>query len=214
MASGNQGTSMWRKNRNLRITASKARSQYTYYVNPQANWDNTYQEVYHSKFKGNDDTVRGLTNEKIARERYENLCECKVLESCFLVREELPWLGASLDGTAMNEKEFLRNIEIKTVKEGKRLSASELLEMKAVKILDKDGEIKKKTDHYAQMQIGMLLSGLSECDYLVYSVVGNDFVWKKVLFDEQYVFDLVSRLIHVYFDEFLPRIMLDFIQEQ
>lgn len=169
MTSGNQGTSIWRRNRNLRITASKAQSQYTYYVNPQENWDSKYQEVYHSKFKGFDNTIRDLTNEKIAKERYENLCKCKVLESCFLVREELPWLGASLDGTTMNEKKFLRNIEIKTVKEGERLSVSELfLELKAVKTLNKDGEIKKKIDlcHYAQMQIGMLLSGLSECDYL------------------------------------------------
>lgn len=170
--------------------------------------------MYHSKFKGNDDTVRGLTNEKIARERYEDLCGCKGLESCFLVREALSWLGASLDGTVMDGKEFLRNIEIKTLKEEERLSASELLEVRAVKTLDKNGEIRKKIDHYAQMQIGTLLSGLSECDYLVYSVVGNDFVWKRVPFDEQYVFDFVSRLIHVYFDEFLPRMMLDFTQEE
>lgn len=100
--------------------------------------------MYHSKFKGNDNTVRGLTNKKIARERYENLCECKVLESCFLVREELLWLGASLDGTAMNEKEFLRNIEIKTVKEGERLSASELLKMKLSRLWIRMVKLKRK----------------------------------------------------------------------
>lgn len=67
-----------------------------------------------------------------------------ILESGLLVRPELPWLSASLDGTAMDvEGNFLRNIEIKTLKEGTRLTADELIEINVIPILDKNKNIKK-----------------------------------------------------------------------
>lgn len=67
-----------------------------------------------------------------------------ILESGLLVRPELPWLSASLDGTAMDvEGNFLRNIEIKTLKEGTRLTADELTEINVIPILDKNKNIKK-----------------------------------------------------------------------
>lgn len=215
IANSNQGNSQWFSERKKRLTASKARSQYSYYANPNANWDKRYKELYHSTFTGNEDTLRGLRCEDPAREIYEDMFKCQVVQSGLLVRPELPWLAASLDGIVVdNNGRFLRNIEIKTVKEGLRLTASELVEMKAIKTFDEHGQLKKTTDHYAQVQIGMLLSGIDECDYLVYSEKGKDFVLKRVLFDEQYVYDLTAKLVNVYFEIFLPKIMLDQIQKE
>lgn len=177
IASSNEGNSQWFSEHKKRLTASKARSQYSYYANPNANWDKRYKELYHSTFTGNEDTLWGLRCEDLAREAYEDIFNCKVLQSGLLVRSELPWLGASLDDIVVdNNKRFLRNIEIKILKEGLRITASELVEMEAIKTLDKHGQLKKATDHYAQIQIGMLLSGINECDYLLYSEIGKDFV--------------------------------------
>ncbi|PZC72666.1 hypothetical protein B5X24_HaOG210759 [Helicoverpa armigera] len=49
-----QGTPSWHKARKLRLTASKARAQFTYYSNKNADWDKRYQEVFHSNFFGNE----------------------------------------------------------------------------------------------------------------------------------------------------------------
>ncbi|CAG4958743.1 unnamed protein product [Colias eurytheme] len=97
-----------------------------------------YQEVFHSNFLGKEDTIRGLRCEAVARDLYAEHYSCMILESGLLVRPELPWLSASLDGTAMDKDgNFLRNIEIKTLKEGARLTPNELIEMNAIPILDK-----------------------------------------------------------------------------
>ncbi|KAK3929159.1 Beta-ribofuranosylaminobenzene 5'-phosphate synthase [Frankliniella fusca] len=118
----------------------------------KANWDARYRELYHSTFQGNEHTDRGLTDEVSCREKYEEKNSCKVLESGLLVRPELPWLGASLDGTALDYKgQLVRNIEIKSFKEGTRLTSDELIEMEAISTLDKNGNIKKNHAHYAQI---------------------------------------------------------------
>jgi len=201
-----QGSDAWENERNKRMTASVARSQYTYYVNPNANWEKRYQDVYHSSFSGNADTLRGLRCEPEARERYEEKTGTKVYESGMIVREELPWLSASLDGIVVDRGTVLKTLEIKAFKEGERLPAADLVNQNLVKSLDKDTDKLRKThEYYGQVQIGMLLSGMSECDFLIYSKKYKDFVLKPVSFDPPYVLDLVSRLINVYFDIFLPK---------
>lgn len=137
-----QGTPYWHKARKVRQTASKARAHFTYCSNKNADWDKRYQEVYHSTFLGNEDTIRGLRCEAVARDLYAENYSCTILESGLLVRPELPWLSKSLDSSGMDiEGNFLINIEIKTLKEGTRLTADELIEMNAIPILDKHKNI-------------------------------------------------------------------------
>ncbi|KAE8740224.1 hypothetical protein FOCC_FOCC014276, partial [Frankliniella occidentalis] len=62
----------------------------------------------------------------------------------------------------------------KEVYKSKLLNALELVEYKCIKTLDENGNLKEKTQHYAQMQMGMLLTGMDECDYTVYSECGAD----------------------------------------
>ncbi|KAL1488782.1 hypothetical protein ABEB36_014580 [Hypothenemus hampei] len=189
-----QGTPEWYLARQVRQTSSKPRSQYTYYVNKKANWDARYKEVFHSTWKGNKHTSRGLEDEISCRNKYKEINMCDILETGLLVRPEVPWLACSLDGTVLNESgEFIRNIEVKSFKEGSRFTASELVEMEIIPILDKNGNVKNNT-HYAQMQLGMLISGLNECDYCIYSRVSEDYVCFRVFFNGTYVLDLCSTL--------------------
>jgi len=214
LGSGSQGTAEWKAARRKIVTSSKARAQYTYYLNKTADWNKRYQELYHSSFHGNSYTQEGLESEALARVSYEDVNHCTVFETAVIIRPEVPWLGASLDGTVLNAHgDFVKNIEIKTFKEGQRLSAAEMLEFEAITSLDKFGNLKKNHAHYAQVQLGLFVSGLNECDYVVYSQSGKDFISIPVKYDEKYVLDLTSRLINVYFDQFLPRIMMDFSEE-
>lgn len=91
IASGSQGNNQWFSERKKRLTALRARSQYSYYVNPNANWDKRYKDLYHSTFTGNEDTLRGLRCEDLARETYENMFKCKLIKSGLLIRPELAW---------------------------------------------------------------------------------------------------------------------------
>ncbi|KAL1488561.1 hypothetical protein ABEB36_015024 [Hypothenemus hampei] len=206
-----QGSVCWHKARKVRQTASKARAQYTYYFNKNPDWDKRYQEVFHSTFTGNEDTVRGLRCEALVKDLYSEILGCTILESGLFVRPELPWLSASLDGTIIDKKgNFIRNIEIKAPKEGTRLTATELIRMNAIVSLDENHNVKKNTQHYAQMQLGMLVSGIPECDYLVYSEFGDDLVMRRISFDENYILEICPCLIKVYFEKFLPRMVSEY----
>ncbi|GBP27749.1 hypothetical protein EVAR_82798_1 [Eumeta japonica] len=105
-------------------------------------------------------------------EEMESRWRMKLMQkSGLLVRPELPWLSASLDGTAMDKDgNFLRNIEIKTLKEGIRLTADELIEMNAIPILDKNQNLKKNTQHYTQMQVVTMVMVHIEVYIVVISV--------------------------------------------
>ncbi|KAK3920024.1 LOW QUALITY PROTEIN: Adenylosuccinate synthetase [Frankliniella fusca] len=114
LAQAQQRTQIWYAARKNRLTASSARSQYTYYSNSNADWNKRYQTLYHSTSKGDTDTINGLKYEGAARERYEDLNSYQVLETGIIVHPLIPWLGSSLDGTVMDENgKFSRNIEIK-----------------------------------------------------------------------------------------------------
>lgn len=206
IASVPQMTEEWKEKKRLRQSASKARAQYTYYINPKADWGKRFKEVFYSDFKGNASTQAGIDGEVLGRDKYASVNKCEVFQSGLLVRPEIPWLSCSLDGTVLNEKgEFLKNIEIKTLKEGQRLNARELFENQCIKTVDENGNVKEKNDHYAQMQIGMFLTGLDCCDYVIYSSSGDDIVTFPVHFDEAHVYCLCQRLVKVYFEEWLPR---------
>jgi len=171
IANESQRSDAWLRQRSMRITASNARSQYTYNANPNANWDTRFQELYHSTLKGNEDTTRRLCCKGPARDVYEENTNTKVYELSLVIREELPWLSASLDGVVVDDQgRLVRTLEIKTVT-GQYLTAEELVanncingKLKTENGMDENGKLKTKTDHYGQVQIGMLLSGLPECD--------------------------------------------------
>lgn len=200
--SSEQHSLVWRRERKCRINASKAREQFTYYVNKKADWTARYKSLYHSSFSGNADTDRSLKDEPLCRDKYIDKNKCTVFESGLLVRPEVPWLGVSLDGTVLDERgNLVRTLEIKSFKEGTRLTVHELVEMKAISTLDENCNVKVNTPHYAQMQLGMLVSGMEECHYCLWSGVSQDFVTVSVLFDEKHCIHLCSRLVHVYFEK-------------
>lgn len=60
------------------------------------------------------------------------------------------------------------------------------------------------------MQLGMLLSGITECDYLVYSEIGKDLAVRRVPFDENHILEICLCLVNVYFEKFLPRIVNEY----
>lgn len=82
----------WRAARKFRLFASKAREQFTYFLNKKADWDGRYQSLYHGTFVGNTLTDRGLADEPLCRDQYNETNSLHVFEAGVLVRPEVPGL--------------------------------------------------------------------------------------------------------------------------
>lgn len=141
----------------------------------------------------------GIKQEPKSRQYYENKYNCKVQEMGFCIPKYNHNIGVSIDGMVVDEKgNGVGIIEIKCPYEMYHTL---------------ENHIKYKTkgwnhifrSHYKQMQMGMAITGLKWCDYIVYSrdlkvyierVPFNCEFWQK-LYKEIVVFhlDYVSKYL-------------------
>lgn len=117
-------------------------------------------------FDGNVHTFRGQRLEPFVRETYEKNHETNVEEVGFVVPRWCPYIGVSPDGLTDEGC-----IEIKCP-------------VKIWKELITDGVI--KGEHYAQMQMAMIICDRPWCDYVVYSEADNEYFEKRVSKDVDY----------------------------
>lgn len=122
-------------------------------------------------FTGNVHTERGQRLEPKIREMYEKKMGTKVEEVGFVVPRWCPYIGVSPDG--LTEEGC---IEIKSPVRIWR----ELLE---------NGTVKE--EHYAQMQMAMVVCGRPWCDYVVYSELEDKYYQKRVERDQEYWDDVL-----------------------
>lgn len=76
-----QRSQAWKKNRSVRITASKARSLITYCKNHSPNWPLKIASYFDDTFQGCKDTTHGVRNEAFARACYEKQTGFKVFDT-------------------------------------------------------------------------------------------------------------------------------------
>jgi len=117
-------------------------------------------------FTGNVHTQRGQRLEPKIREMYEAKIGSRVEEVGFVVPRWCPFIGVSPDG--ITEEGC---IEIKSPVKIWR----ELLE---------DGQV--KGEHYAQMQMAMIVCERPWCDYIVYSEADDQYFQKRIPRDQKY----------------------------
>jgi len=88
----------------------------------------------------------------------------------------LPWLGFSPDGIMLDENQNPAVLlEIKCLQVGKTTAASDLCEV--VSCYDrKNNNLKEKHGYYGQIQLGMLLLGLKNCDFIFTQILIKTFV--------------------------------------
>lgn len=161
-----QNNNLWIQERKKRITASNAYTYFTYARNKNADWDKKILDHLISSFQGNADTKHGLECEKDAVKVYEELTKNKVTKMGLVVNPAVPWLGFTPDGIVMDKV----IIEIKSPKIGKSKTADEAV--KELPFMEcKNGEmiLKERHKYFCQVQLGMYVSGLSNCHFIVYS---------------------------------------------
>ena len=131
--------------------------------------DQYFQEVLGiipRTFTGNVHTERGQRLEPKIREMYESKTNTKVVEVGFVVPKWCPYIGVSPDG--LTEEGC---IEIKSP-------------VRIWKELVDEGVV--KGEHYAQMQMAMIICERPWCDYVVYSELEDRYFEKRVPRDQTY----------------------------
>ncbi|XP_043212915.1 uncharacterized protein LOC122389961 [Amphibalanus amphitrite] len=202
-----QGSEMWRREREVRITGSVCHSLMTY-SKRGGDWEKKLRSLEKAQcWAGNSATAHGIKAEKHALELYEGVCQGKLVTCGLLVQPGCPWLGCSPDGVVMHDGQAVRLVEVKSPVCGKTMSAADIISERKVRWLDVDGEnatLKKNHQYYGQVQLGMALLKVNSCD-LVLAGMG-DIAIIQVERDDGYLGSLVGTLYSVYFDILLPHL--------
>lgn len=201
--------SVWLAERELRITASRAYSLFTYYSNKNPDWKKKSNDYFYSPSFSNENTKYGLEQETYARETYANLMSMEIVECGLVISELNPWLGCSPDGIAFKDNKPFKLIEIKCPKEGKRNGIEETV--KAIKWLtEQHGEVTLKVKHmyYAQVQISMAILNLPSTDFIIYSSFDKQIKIIPISFNVKFTKHLLRTLKKVYFKKMIHNICL------
>lgn len=158
----------------------------------------------------------GKMYESKARDMYTNYLkhtlqhDIDVRETGIVIQPNLFWLAASPDGLISDKSDGQKIglIEIKCPRSKKYDTPEEMLNDKNFYMHLVDGEPRLKMDHangyYTQIQMAMGLSGLSFCDFIVYSFKG--LILSRTRFDGPYFIELIKRLNKFYKIYMLPEI--------
>lgn len=195
----------WLMHRKKRITCSVARPFITYINNKNPDWDRKIENHLSNKFQGSASTAHGIQSEWRGREAYSVHTGLKVYQSGLLVNPNIPWLGYSPDGIIIDQK----IIEIKCPVEGKKMSIDNvILNLKYIdKNVDGDLILKENHSYFTQVQLGMFVTGLNSCDFILYATFDKSVKIISVSYDREYVVKIIPSLMFVYFNYILKRLV-------
>ena len=136
----------------------------------------------------------GRKMEPLAVEQYEKRTGRKVLHCGLVIKPDQPWLCGSPDGVSFGPDGSPRLLEVKCPSscENKVISVSYLV----------DGSLKKTHPYYAQTQMQMYVANVGQSDFFVFSQC--DSIVLTVVFDQEFVKNLVTKLESLYAQEILP----------
>lgn len=203
-----QNNYLWQHERKKRITASNAYSFYTYLTSSKrsiAEWETKMDKHLNSTFKGTADTKHGLLMEEAAIECYERCTDFQITKMGLLINPSVSWFGYSPDGVV--EKKLI--IEIKSPKVGKTTTAIEAIHCLAYLIVDSDGNIylKEKHQYFCQVQLGMFVTGLLFCHFIIYCSYDDLCCIVEVPYNEKLIVKYLVALEKIYFEIFLKAIV-------
>lgn len=128
-----------------------------------------------------------------------------VLPCRFLISKHLPLFGVSPDGFSITA-DGLRLVEIKCPKDGRTMSAQEMITANpTIKLFDterlKEGCLVLKRNHKynGQIQLSLAVTGLAICELIIFSSFDNTFEIILVKRDDEFIRNLIIKLIPLYF---------------
>ena len=194
----------WQQERKFRITGSKCYSVYTY---SKEDWSEKACKYFWSKEFSNKYTRHGNQYERVARNMYAKETNLLVQECRLIVSDIEPWMAYSPIGVVIKDFQVFRLLEIKCPYEIINTTNEILLtKCKFLYATNNILHIKKKHQYYAQIQFGVALLNLKDCDFVIYSNISHSIRIINVSLGKQYVEDLLSNLKKKYFEKMLHEI--------
>ena len=122
-----QGSEVWRKEREVRITGSVCHGLFTS-SKGRGDWDKKMRSMEKAKsWAGNSATAHGIRAEKHALELYKAVCPGRLMTCGLIVQPGCPWLGCSPDGVVMRDGEAVKLVEVKSPVCGKTMSSADII---------------------------------------------------------------------------------------
>ncbi|XP_067133681.1 uncharacterized protein [Centruroides vittatus] len=196
---------LWKKERSKRITGSIYYNFYTYHFNFNPNWNEKFSK--RNIFWGNENTAYGLLHENDARQLYSSHSGKRIVEFGLIISPALPWLGYTPDGIIMKQNIPTSLLEIKCPVKGRNEPIQALIQKNVLKFITINGEnveLRKRDKYYGQVQLGLLLTNLPVCDFVIYSSFDNSFISFEVKKDDEFLNKFISVLKEIYFNKMLP----------
>ena len=184
---GQSSSTRWHTERTLRITASRCKTANSFGEKINNKLENQINESMLNYIRNNmwsnkklnptNDMKYGIAEEANARFAYCEVSGNKISETGMWIDTRYPFLGASPDGLILNNTgEPVGVLEIKCLKLLKDISVSDLIEqieegkiMKAVwsrqcfEVKNRELLLKENHAYFYQIQLQMLVTGLSQC---------------------------------------------------
>ncbi|XP_050502458.1 uncharacterized protein LOC114339303 [Diabrotica virgifera virgifera] len=197
-----QSGSKWLDERRCRITGSICYQIYTYAFNSNPNWEQKVKSIFYSTFRGNANTRYGTEQEVNALKLYNEVHDCAAKKGGFIVNPQVPWVGFSPDALLDEDNKVTRLIEIKCPILGKSKSVLSIVrQLSYIKIINGQLQLNKKHQYYAQVQLGMGILGIKDCDLFIYCSYDKSFFTLPIKFDEEFVTKMLTILKEVYFEK-------------
>lgn len=199
----------WKKARKFKVTGSRCYSIFTYSKNEWKEFSSNY--FFSNKCPMTEPMKEGIRNEPNGKKKYMEVTNSYIQDCGLIVCKEHPWLAYSPDGIVI-ENNNLKLIEVKcpylmsdVSNENLKKHCNRYLSIK------KDGEIhlRRKCAYYGQIQLGMALLNLNNCDFVIYASGNNTIKIINIPIDEEFIKNMLCKIKVNYFNHMLHNVCLN-----
>lgn len=160
-------------------------------------------------------TRYGLCNEQKAILLYEKLNFCQVKKVGAIISKDQPWLCASIDGVVVEDGCVTKIVEVKCPISCEKKPVvnfdNHLCNVVYLEFRNNFIEVKKSHPYYTQVQTQMYVTGMTMCDFFVYSPIKNASVIVQVNRDEQFIQEIILKSEWFYFKHYLPALYTEYM---
>lgn len=208
-------SSNWFKARRLRISASSNVHNIKVLIRKPV--EALVSDILNPSKIDSASTRYGLKMETHAKEKYQELTNCIVKRVGVLVSKFQPWLCASLDGVVTDDGCISKIVEFKCPSSCEKKSIINIADnssnVKYLQFIDNKLVLKKTDIYYTQVQVQMYVSGMSVCDFFVYSPVEDGSCLIEVHRDEDFLKTVILKSEKFYFEHYLPALYATFTSD-
>lgn len=203
----------WGDVRQYRITGSRCYSLYTYNMKPRTDeeWNLKASKYFWPVKISNKYVQYGIKYENTARIIYEKEKNEHIFQCGCITWPNEPWLSYSPDGLILNEFNTpIKLIEIKCPFKGKSMNSQELIKNLSYINYNSDDtyQLKRKHMYYGQVQLGMVMTNVNNCDFIIYSSFEDKIVTFNVDIDIDFCKSLLLNLKVIYYEKMIHEICI------